>query len=260
MRTDRTAFFAILLILVLLPAPAASAQGDAPSDTQRLTQLEEENLALRQELAELRMALAQLRRAHEALLAEQAEGRGEPGEAPDADAPDGDAMPDEAQGEDEEQQVRTYATADQVYRAIPAELSPARDGWGIVSVVEAKAWLTDNIPGSRFEARLEVRDVQIDYHETRGDWTVAVHFTARPMRFMQWGMEERVGVVTLRGDGEFANRARRLEAGARVQVTGTIDTVGWDTLRVQDESENWHPTYCTLNLRDASVRSPHLRR
>ncbi|XAM01111.1 hypothetical protein OT109_06940 [Phycisphaeraceae bacterium D3-23] len=251
---------ALLALCIALPALAQ----DAPTspDAQRIAALEEENQRLRQELAELRMELANLRRA---MRDTEANGEGEDeDEAMEGDTADGATDADAEAGgvgeaDADADEPRTFDSADEIFRTIPESLRPGRNGWGIVQRVEVMAWLTDNIPGNHFSARLEVRDVDIRYSTTAETWQVTVAFENQDMRFMSWGMEQKVGSVTLTGDGDFAERARRLQPGARVQVTGEIAAIGWDVAVVQEHDEDWKPTHSTIRLQEAGVRSPHLR-
>lgn len=244
-----------LVLLLVLAAPPASAQTVPADEAQRIAELEQENARLRQELADLRLELTQLKRAIEA----QAHERGEDAE----DSPEegeNDTDPGGMEDESDAREPRTYTSADEIYRAIPDQFNPGRDGWDIVQRVAVANWLTENIPGSRFDARLEVHRVEMRYDTTRKDWGVTVHFANREMRYMSWEMEQRVSSVTLRGDSDFADRARRLEVGSRVQVTGTIRATSWGVGHTQKPDENWAPEYCEVRLEDADVRSPHLRR
>lgn len=240
--------FAAFLIVSALVLPALGQ--NAPTPEERIEQLEEENQRLRQELADLRMELAQLRRR----MAEDA-----PDDSPE-DAPE-EAPADDGDGPDAEVEAqRTYNSADQIFRAIPEDLNPSRDGWDVVKRVAVEQWIEGNIPGSRFEARLEVSRVAIRYVEQRDEWVVTVHFAHREMRFMNWDIEERINPVSLTGDSDFADNARRLEAGTRVNVSATLGVTGWGTVIGQAADANWKPNRYTLNLQDATIRSPHLRR
>jgi len=179
----------------------------------------------------------------------------EPAEGDSADEGTG-AVNDE---EDPEEETRTFTSADQILRAIPEDLRPGRDGWDVVTRVEAEMWFVENIPGSTFEARMEVHQVAIRYNQTAEDWTVTVSFKYRERRYMNWDIEERLSSVSMRGDNDFATRARRLEEGARVAVTGTILYAGWGTVIGQTPDQSWKPTRYTINLEEATIRSPHLR-
>ena len=205
--------FVAIALLMMSVTFVCSATQENPQE--RIVELEEENQRLRGELAELRLAMAQLRREMDT------DEDLEPGEDTSDQQTDDAAV--EAGGED----VRTFGSADEIYRSIPENLRPGRDGWSRVETQDVSNWLSENVPGSSYESRLEVHQVQISYDTIAKDWRVSIHFKYRDMRFMSWGMEERVGMVVLRGDGDFAERAEGLREGARVAVTGEIISTSW---------------------------------
>lgn len=245
----------ILLTLLFLGLAPSFAHAQTTDAQERIAQLEEENQQLRQQLAELRFELNELKR----------EMRNAENHAGENEQPDVEAMPDEPgqdqgqdnpaqEGEDAEQ-VRTFTSADQIYRSIPDQLSPARDGWDIVKRQEVADWLRENIPGNRFEARLEVNSVTYRYHSTQKDWAITIQFKYQTMRFMNWDMEQRVTQAVLRGDGDYVDHVkRRVREGSRVNVSGVIRDTSWGLVFGVPADENWHPEHCAISLDEVEVR------
>jgi len=244
----------IVLIALLSPASFVSAQ---PNTDQRVAELEEENQRLRQELADLRLQVATLKQQLQRLEAAHDQPAEAEGVKQDNGTEQAPGLP-AAEGEgdaDANAQVRVYESVDEIYRAIPRELSPGRDGWDVVKIQAVEAWLKEAIPGSRYSARKQVSSLRIAYDSIEKNWTVTLGFEAVQSRFMQWGMEERIATVVLRGDQAFADRTRqRLSVGDRVHLTGTIYRAAWDQSRVHPADENWHPTYVSIYLAEAEVR------
>lgn len=250
-----SSFVRLLITALVSITPCAIAQDNPTPDAERIEQLVADNLALRQELAELRMELAQLRRAHDALLAEHENETAQPHDArPDEDTDEMPA-PDDTGDED----IQTFTSADQIFRTIPEDLAPGRDGWDLPQRIAVERWLVDNIPGNRFEARLEIENVTIGYSTVREDWSVSIDFAQREMRFLGWDTKQRIGRIVLHGDRAFADRARRLESGARVNVAGMIASAGWGLVIGQVIDEPWKPSDYRIILEDTQIDSPHLR-
>lgn len=252
MKTRLSPLLLALLVATLsaLPAPA---QSDPADDAQRIAELEEENQRLRQELAELRMELTRLRLALEAQAIEE-------------DMPGGEAEPgrggatDPEAAEAVEEDVQVFGSTEDIFRSIPQEIRPDRDGWDLPQRLAVEEWLVANIPGSRFEARLEISGVAVGYSTTREDWSVTLRLAPRKIRYLGWDTEQRIYQITLYGDRAFADRARRIEEGARLHVAGTISSAGWGLVVGQVADAPWKPRYYELRLEDPEVRSPHLRR
>ena len=94
------------------------------------------------------------------------------------------------------------------------------------------------------------------YDTTRRIWKVTLSFEDEKMRYMGWGMHERIYPITLRGDKAFAENARKkYKAGGTVHVSGLIIGVGWDVITRQGipAEDDWYPTYCQLQLDDAKI-------
>lgn len=240
----------IIFGLLFFGMLAMPARAQTP-DQERVKQLEQENDALRQELAQLRLELSQLKRE----LAKY-----QPTDKPTADDADGDETSDSPEAGEEgdskdKNKPRTFRSADEIYRLIPRDMRPARDGWDIPQKKTVALWLKTNITGKRFEARKEISQVKIKYDSIRSIWEFTLYFEKEEMSFMSWDMEERVYGLTLRGDKTFVeNLKRKHKEGSTVHLSGTISTISWDTLVRHSAEENWHPTYCQIALDSAQIK------
>ena len=241
-----------MFVSVLLAAPAVAQT----PDQERIKQLELENNELRQELAQLRLELSQLKRelAKHKPAAEKkpAAGEADPGETDETS----DSPEDGKEGESKDKnKPRAFRSADEIYRSIPQDLRPARDGWDIVERRTVENWLKTNITGKRFEARKKVSKVEVDYDAIKQIWEVTLLFEHEEMRYMSWEMEEHVYGVVLRGDKAFAENARKkYKTGGTVNVSGTISQINWDIFITQNAEKNWHPTHCKLALEGVQIK------
>lgn len=217
----------ILLANLLFACIGTPAIAQTP-DEARIKELERENDELRVELAQLRLQMSQLKRELDKLKAEQ-----QPEAEPNDDEPVDQAAPgsDRPADEDNEEPLdknkpRTFRSADEIYRSIPQDMRPARDGWDVVERRTVASWLKTNITGKRFEARKEISKVVINYDH-----------------------------IKLLGDKAFAENARRkYKVGGTVNVSGTISKIDWDVIIRQSAEENWHPTHCTLTLDAVQIK------
>lgn len=229
-------------LAILLTSGTAMAQS---TDQDRIKALEQENNELRQELAQLRLELSQAKRELKKHAADADENAADqsPSEPADPQA----AQPDEKK--DDKGKPRVFRSADEIYRSIPQDMRPARDGWDIVEKQTVADWLKTNITGKSYEARKEISDIKIRYDTIKRIWEVRLYFEYEKMRFMSWDMEERLNGVLLRGDKTFADNARKkYKAGGTVNVSGTISVIAWDSFIIQSADKNWHPTHCRLTL------------
>ena len=231
-RIIQTIFFTGLAIVVVsLPVSAGTPDQD------RIEQLEKENDALRQEIAQLRLDLSQLKR----VLKQHEAGQNDPAE-------EGTSPSDEPAAEPNDKgKPRTFRSADEIYRSIPQNMRPARDGWDIEERRTVSEWLKTNITGKRFEARKEISDVKLRYDTIKRIWEVSIYFKDEEMRYMSWDMKEQLNHIILRGDKTFSENTRKqYKVGGTVQVTGTISVIAWDSFIIQRAENDWHPTKCTL--------------
>lgn len=227
--------------MITLPATAETPEQE------RIKQLEQENDELRQELAQLRLTLSQIKRELKQQSANTE--KVDAGEAVERDkATDKDAK--------EKDTPRTFRSADEIYRAIPQDIQPARDGWSIVAKEKVAGWLSANIPGQRFSANKKIASVRVvRNHSEDNQWHVYLIFEYETMRYMNWKMSERLSTVRLSGDGAFVERVPKLfSKGKSVNVQGEIKRISWNAAIIQKAGEAWHPTYCEIALEQPRIR------
>lgn len=248
----RSIVFASLMLACL----GTPANAQTP-DQARIKELERENDELRVELAQLRLQLSQLKRELDQHKAEQ-----QPEAEPNDDEPMDQADPDSDRAADEEDEEpldknkpRTFRSADEIYRSIPQDMRPSKDGWDIQERVTVGEWLKTNITGKRFESRKEISQVNVKYDTVKRLWEMTLYFEDEEMRYMSWNMQEKLNGITLRGDKEFVENARKkYKVGGTVNVSGTILRIAWDTLIFQNAEKNWHPKHCTLTLDAVQIK------
>jgi len=239
----RTFTIFVLAIALCLPVWAQTPEQE------RIKALERENDELRQELALLRLELSQLKRELRELKPAEARDTQDPAD-PGVDQPEADE-----QDKNEKDKARKFRSTDEIYRSLPRDMRPARDGWDVVEKRTVFEWLKTNITGKRFEARKRIAQVEVDYDALKGLWEVTLYFDVEEMRYMNWDMQERLADVVLTGDQAFAKDARRkFKVGGTVSVSGTISKIEWDLITTQDAEDNWHPTHCTLWLDRIQVK------
>lgn len=240
-----------LLTAFLFTSFAGFAAHGEPAAAERILELEQENDRLRTELAELRLELSKLKRSleQEATKTKEADPKTK---AEDAPVPDGEG---EVKDADKPEEPRTYRSADEIYRSIPAEFKPKKDGWENADRKAVANWLTENMAGCKYEARKKIASVGIrqDYGN-RELWVVTLSFEEKPMRYMGWEMQEKVSRYVMTGDDQFLKKMQKeFRKGTTVTLTGTITGTGWNYAGLKLD-QNWHPTYCQINLKDMEVR------
>lgn len=238
--------------VVVTAALATPVFAETP-DQKRIQELERENGELRQELAQLRLTLSQLQRELKKHAPEDDAEEVEQGDIdPESDSPEGGTEDPESK---DKSKPRTFRSADEIYRSISQDMRPARDGWDVVEKRTVSEWLKTNVTGKRFEARKKIGVVKIAYNSLNRIWEVSLNFEHEKMRYMSWDMEEQLYQIVLRGDKDFAEKARKkYKTGGSVNVSGIISGIHWDLFVAQKAEENWHPTHCKLTLDGVQIK------
>ncbi|MEM7675226.1 MAG: hypothetical protein AAF449_04385 [Myxococcota bacterium] len=166
-----------------------------------------------------------------------------------------DGPKEQGPADEEKDQVRVFSSADEIYRSLPQELSPGKNGWDVPEKNKVKAWLTENIVGQQFNGRREIKSTIVTHHALHGYWEVKIRLVNRPMRYMNWGMDERLNIIVLTGDEAFAKQAqKKYKEGRRVQVSGEIVKINWDLIGAHRLGTQWHPNYCGIALSNVEVK------
>ncbi|MEM6258378.1 MAG: hypothetical protein AAGI37_08700 [Planctomycetota bacterium] len=228
------------LITVMLACAVPMTTAHAEEKPTQVEALKAEIETLRAELAQLRLENTQLRKQLEAKA--------------ETTAPKSVVQEEENAGQEKSEKVIKYESADEIFKQIPEELSPQRDGWTRTEADAVKRWMRESLPGSMFSARRIVSSTKVSKNPFNdSEWHIDVTIKYRPIRYMGWDMEERISSIRLTGDVDFVERAQKqYKEGRRVQVTGKIRAAGWG-ITIVPQDKRWHPKHLTISLEEPAV-------
>lgn len=275
----------IAIIVLSLPAGGAAVGQDAnpprslDAAQKRIAELERVNRLLESRVKLLTEQVESLRESNEALAAalqRHAAGANETDNARPADSPKSaappapkqpaaPAEPDKNKDEDKDKHVakrlREHSSALSILRDLPFAARPRPGGrWDDDDFKRAGDWLARQ--KNPFEAALTVKSVRIAalredeqrHLETKETHKAVFEFEVREWDYFGLTLREEVTGVTLLGGQDLVGGAERITKGARLRVSGTINTI-----RLRSNVANGSIKELTIELEKPMVHSNFLR-
>jgi hypothetical protein len=135
-------------------------------------------------------------------------------------------------------QPRTYVSATDILRDVPADMRPKSGTWNSATVKRVKNWLKQVPVGQKFEAELTLarnpstQKNRKSFLKKEFDKQWEATFDFNTVASDQWGIKFNQKIfdawpdqIKIFGNDEFLKRVQKLKAGDRIRISGVIGAV-----------------------------------